>query len=189
MSSPERQIIEAVQRMTDTKLDDKVKLFVGSVDSVDLSTRTCTVSTVSSKERIAIQNVLLMAALDDGFLLVPAVNSTVLVMYSTYNKPYVAMYSELQEIVLVVGSSILDVTDGLFSFNKGVNGGLAIVPALVTKLNNLELLLNDLIAKYNVHFHTGVTTGVGVSGTTAAVETTTLTPTVRGDIENTKIKH
>lgn len=72
------------------------------------------------------------------------------------------------------------------TFMDGSLGGLVQVVALTTKLNNLENLVNDLISKYNVHTHpvSGASTGVPV-----IPEPTTLTPTVRANIENSKITH
>jgi hypothetical protein len=60
---------------------------------------------------------------------------------------------------------------------------------LTEKLNNLEQLLNDLVTKYNSHTHSGVSTGGGMSGVTTALETGTLTPTQRSEIENEQITH
>lgn len=72
------------------------------------------------------------------------------------------------------------------TFMDGSFGGLVQVVALTTKLNNLENLVNDLISKYNIHTHpvSGASTGVPV-----VPEPTTLTPTVRANIENSKITH
>lgn len=69
-------------------------------------------------------------------------------------------------------------------------GGLIKIEDLVTKINNIENLLNDLISKYNLHTHpyTNVTSPA-VTSVTASTEPNTLTPTQKEDIENPLIKH
>lgn len=72
----------------------------------------------------------------------------------------------------------------------GSLGGLVKVIDLTTKLNNLENLVNDLISKYNSHTHIlTLSSGTGTAAPTVTTETQTLTPTNRGDIENTNITH
>lgn len=201
-----RQIIEAIQKISGTSLNDNVHLLIGSVDSVNESNRTCTVTSISSKGSVTIENVLLMSSTDDGILLVPTIGSPVFVLYSTFNQPFVALFSGLDKILLVAGennASIQVDKDGLkleisntkvyvskdlTQFNDGSLGGLVKVVELTQKLNNLESKVNSLITAFNSHVHTGVTTGAGASGTTLTTVTGTLTPTQRADIENTKIK-
>ena len=67
--------------------------------------------------------------------------------------------------------------------------GLVINDSLVTKLNNLENKVNDLIMAYNYHTHTGVQTGGGTSGTTPTVITGSLTPTNETELQNQNVKH
>lgn len=184
----DRSIIEAIQKISGTQLNDNVRLLAATVDSVDVATRTCIVTTISSQGSVTIENVQLMASVDDGVLFVPAIDSTVLIIYSTYNRPYISLFSELQKIVFVVGDSTLEITDGLFKFNDGQLGGLVEVEKLTTKLNNLENLVNEFIGKYNSHTHIlTLSTGSGTAAPTTTTETGTLTPTQRGDIENVKI--
>jgi hypothetical protein len=189
MSSPDRAIIEAVQKLTGTQLNDNVKLLAATVDSVDESTRTCIVTTVSSQGSITIENVQLMASVDDGFLLIPVIGSTVLVSYSTYNQPFVTMFSELAKVAMVVGDTLLTMTSDLLQFNDGALGGLVKVVDLVSRMNLIENKVNDLIGKYNGHTHLlTLSSGTGTAATTTSQETGTLTPTGRADIENDKIK-
>jgi hypothetical protein len=84
----------------------------------------------------------------------------------------------------------LSIKDGLITLNDGSLGGLVEVAALVTRLNNAENMVNDLAAKFNGHTHIlALSAGTGTAAATVTQETTTLTPTQRGDIENTKITH
>jgi len=202
----DRSIIEAIQKISGTQLTDNVRLLSATVDSVDVAARTCIVTTISSQGAVTIENVQLMASVDDGFLLVPAVDSTVLVVYSTFNQPFIAMFSELEKVLIVAGENNaslqidadgllleiadtkLTISDGLTKFNDGQLGGLVKLLSLVTKLNNLENLVNNLVTKYNAHTHIlTLSTGTGTAAPTTATETTVLTPTQRADIENDKI--
>lgn len=69
-------------------------------------------------------------------------------------------------------------------FNGGTLGGMVRVIDMVSRMNLIENLLNQVIALYNGHTHpvSGAATGVPV-----VPETETLELTVRADIENTKI--
>ena len=73
------------------------------------------------------------------------------------------------------------------------------IDPMVQKVNNLENLVNALIALYNSHTHvipalslavpiTGPT-APGVTAPTTSTEATVLTPTQKVEIEDTKIKH
>lgn len=203
-----RQLIEAVQKMTGTQLSDKVMLLAATIDSVDVAKRTCNVTAVSGQQTIAIENVQLMADIDDGFLIIPAVNSTVIVAYSTFNKPFVSLFSGIDKVLLVAGEKSASVqidvdgllleieqtkvliADGEIMINDGSLGGLVKVSELTTKLNNLENKVNDIVAKFNSHTHVlTLTTGTGTAAPTANPVSGTLTPTEQSEIENEKVKH
>ena len=97
--------------------------------------------------------------------------------------------TEVVECRFTVGSSKLSVKDGLMQFNDGSLGGMVKVAALTAKLNNLENIVNDLVAKYNTHTHIlTLTSGTGTAAPTVTEETGTLTPTEQSDIENTAVK-
>lgn len=186
----DRSIIEAIRHIAGTHLEDKVYLVAATVDSVDIPSRTCNVTTISGKESTAIEGVRLMASVDDGFFLVPTIGSTIFLTYSNYNVPYVCQFSSLDSITLVSGSSQVSVVDGKIMLNDGSLGGLVEVEKLTAKLNALENLVNDLVTKFNSHTHIlSLSSGSGTAAPTAAPEPTTLTPTERADIENTKIIH
>jgi hypothetical protein len=74
-------------------------------------------------------------------------------------------------------------------FNDGSNGGLVLVNPLVTKINNLENLVNNLITQYNGHSHLlTLTSGTGTAAATLSQETGTIAPiTKAADIQSTTI--
>lgn len=186
----DRDIRYPIQRIAGTDRTDTCKYVFCSVDSVDVSNRKCECTPQGDSVEAPFTNVLLMASVDDGLLYVPALNSTVVVAYSEFQQPYIALFSELQRIFLVVGNSLVDITGSLIKLNDGSFGGLVKVAQLTQKLNNLENLVNDLVSKFNSHTHIlTLTSGTGTAAPTAAPETTVITPTQQSDIENTKITH
>jgi len=168
----DRAIQETIQILAGTHLSDKVYAVDATVVSVDESKRNCIVRVISGKANNEF-TARLMCAIDDGVLVIPLVDSTVSIVMSDFTTPYVSQYSGIEKIVL----------------RGGDLGGLVKVIELTEKLNNLEQLLNDLVTKYNSHTHSGVSTGGGMSGVTTALETGTLTPTQRSEIENEQITH
>lgn len=185
-----RQITQAIQTLAGTYNADTVHLITAEVDSVDIPSRSCSVTTISGKKTTAIENVKLMAAIDDGVLFVPTVGSTVMISYSNYNLPFIVQYSEVDQILFISGSRQVSIVDGKIMLNDGSFGGLIQIEKLVQKLNNLETLVNDLVTKFNSHTHIlTLTSGTGTAAPTASPETTTLVQTIRNNIENTSITH
>ncbi len=66
---------------------------------------------------------------------------------------------------------------------------MVLVNPLVTKVNNLEKLVNDLITQYNGHTHIlTLTSGTGTAATTLSQETGKINPITQAkDIESTVI--
>jgi hypothetical protein len=182
--SMDDQLRKAVRQLAGTELTDEVYLLPCTVDDVDLDNLTCDCTAVGGVAVTDVPNVALCAEVDDGFVQVPAVGSVVLVIMSKRQKPFVAMYSELSTVLLNIGTgSAITVDKDLIKLNGGEFGGLIKIADLVDKLNNLENLVNSLIAKYNAHVHTANNTP------TISTESGTLTPTQREELENTTIIH
>jgi len=150
---------------------EEVYSIVCIVDDVDIAGKTCNCSPINGDAKLL--NVRLMADVTKiGIFVTPSVNSQVMVTMINKYTGYVSMFSELDEIQL----------------NGLDKDGLVIVADLVTKLNNLENLINTHLIAYNLHTHAGVTVGMGVTGITTP-DTQTLTPTIQADLENTTVKH
>jgi hypothetical protein len=163
----------SIKEIFDKIVGERIRDFSGvvaSVNSVDMGARTCEVTTIDDA---VIPDVRLVAANTTGLVLKPTVGSFVIIQMISDNGWFVTMFSQVDEIDMLDAS----------------NGGLIRVADMITKMNNLENKLNDVITAYNSHAHTGVTTGPGTSGPTPTTITGSLTPTVRGDIENVKVKH
>lgn len=132
----DRQLIEAIQKIAGTQLSDKVFVIACTVDSVDIPSRTCDCTAISGTGVTEIPNVLLMTEVDDGILQVPTVGSTVFVIYSTYNEPFVCLFSQIDQIILKADA--IQLNDGSF-------GGLTKTLELQTQLNKTNQLLTSLL--------------------------------------------
>lgn len=178
----DRSIEEAIKKLAGTHLKDEIHMCDATVKYVDQMSRTCVCTPIGGKAVTDLGNVLLMSEVDDGFLKIPAIGSTVRVQWSTRVVPFITMYSQLQKVILVT-------IDGI-QFQGGELGGLVKVIDLTTKLNNLENAYNDLVTKFNSHTHVlALSSGTGTAAPTTTAETTILSPTNQTEIENTAIKH
>ena len=142
---------------------------VCTVDSVDLVNLTCYCIPINDDADIT--EVRLMANIDNGFLLIPEVNSIVVVSFLSDSSAYVSLVSKVSEIQL-----------------NGTNyDGLVRVQELTDKLNNLENKLNDLITACSSQVVT-----LAPSGTfplaSFFTSVTPLIPTQQIEIENQKVK-
>jgi len=167
-----RAIREAIQYLAGTHDNEFIVVADAEVTEVDQPNRVCTVALIDGKVANIRDDARLMCAIDDGILILPTVGSTVTIILSTFTDPLVIGFSGVDSIILKGGDL----------------GGLAIVPALIKKINNIENMLNDLASKYNSHTHPVVSTGAP-TGSTSTQETTTLIPTQQSEIENTSITH
>lgn len=167
----DRAIQEAIQILSGTNLSDKVYAVDATVLSVDDGKRTCQVQVISGKANNTF-TARLMSAVDDGFLIIPTIDSTVGVLMSDFTKPLIVQYSEVDKIIM----------------RGGDLGGLVKVISLTDKINTIENKINDLILKYNSHTH-NVTAVGSPTGPGLQPESGTITPTLRSDIENDKITH
>jgi hypothetical protein len=128
----------------------------------------------------------------DGLQLVPAEGAHVVVAVVDGDKYKLLWASAYALARIKVGEMQLELTSAGCAINGGGLGGLVKVNDLVTKLNNLESLVNDLIEKYNAHTHTSACTAGGATTAPVALgdrETGTISATVVSDLENLNVTH
>ena len=79
-----------------------------------------------------------------SFIEIPKVNTDCLLRFkdNNINCPQLISVHECEKILIKVGASTLDITDGLFEFNGGANDGLVLINSLVGKINRLENAFN-----------------------------------------------
>ncbi len=162
----------AVQQTAGTLNRDIIDVIACAVKSVDIDTRTCTVTPIEGDAETEIAGVMIMAEVSDGIFPSPKVGSTVIVGVSTKKKALILMYSEVEMLVLLGGEL----------------GGIPKVIPLTEKLNNLEAKVNEAIGIFNSHTHI-ITAPSTPSGPPVPLIVGTLTPTLKGEIENVKITH
>lgn len=166
----DRTIRETIQHLAGTHDNDPVYVYDAEVDSVDEDNRICSVTLIGGRANNSLSNVRLMSSIDDGILIIPTVGSTVTIIFSSFTEPLVIGWSGWDKMIL----------------KGGDQGGLVLSPNLITKLNNLENLVNDLISKFNSHTH-NVTAVGSPTGPSLIQEDQTLTKTIQSDIENPNI--
>jgi hypothetical protein len=165
-----RELIEAIQRIAGTYMQDSVRVFFATVDSVDEDTRTCDVTPISDDSDTPFPGVQLQAESTDGMLMLPKTGSVVMVAVNKRGVAYVALFSELEKVVITATAT---------QFNDGSYGGLVIIGKLVEKINRLE-------NAFNSHTHGGVSSGSSSTSPT----TSPISPvTQQSELENTTVTH
>lgn len=202
-----RTIIEAIQRIAGTQLKNNLFNVPASVVSVDEATRTCVVETLGGDESITIEGVRLMANIDDGLLIVPEVESDVIVSYSTLYPPFICQFSAIKKLLLVVSENTVSVevnedgvlvelndtkislTDGKIQFNDGAFDGLVKVAELTDKLNTIEDSINALKQVFSSWTPVPQDGGAALKAAVGTWAGQQLQPTQQSQIENTKVTH
>jgi len=179
----------AVQKLAGTFLKDEITMISCSVESVNVGARTCNCVAIDGEGVTEVINVQLMAEVDDGMLLVPTVGSTVMVAFSKRVLPFVVMFSQLDQIVMISGSSVVTIQDGSIQFNDGSFGGLIKISQLVTKLNNLENDLNKIKQAFTSWTPVPNDGGSALKVASATWAGAQLVDTMQSDLENTLVTH
>lgn len=189
-----------------------VKVMDVTVNSVDKPKRICYVSSVDNTKAIDNFPARLMPEISDGELTVPEKDSIVTICWSEFTYPFVVNKSWLEEKITIIGNQGWHITKENQVFNDGAYGGIPRVinpddneKALLTKINNLEKLVNKLNDRLEgfIDMHSAPTWTVvpndGGAALQAAVGIWTavptnakpdnLTETTQEDIENPNITH
>lgn len=170
-----RAVLESIQKLAGTQLADEVYMIPCTIVSVDLNSLTCDCTPIGGNAVTDIPGVRLMADVDDGMYLVPTINSTVLVVYSKREDPYIALFSELDDVVYNIGNMALEISRTGIQINDGSFGGLVKVSEITERLNKIENAFNQLNTKVNALAPTPIIPP--------------LIPTTRIMIENTIVTH
>lgn len=184
-----RELITAIQQMAGTYQNDKVHMLLCTVTAVNEDNRTCDVESVNGDATLSFVDVELMVGVNDGMLLIPAVDSQVYIAYSNVVSPYVTMYSELDKIIYITGNSGIEITDGSIKFNNGSFGGLVKIEDLVNKLNTIEQDLNTLKTVFSGWTPVANDGGAALKAAAATWYAQQLTTTTVADLENDSVTH
>ena len=176
-----RSIIEAILKITGTDKLDPVFYVNCTVDSVDLSTRSCVCTMVDGLIGSTIPGVMLMAVVDDGILIEPVIGSIVKVIFSNNVEPFIAQFSEVRKITLTALEGIV--------LNDGSEGGLVKATTVQEKLNNLEDDLNNLKKAFTDWVVVPADGGAALKAIAATWAGQEITKTELPELENPAIKH
>lgn len=161
-------IKKAIKGLSET--GDEVYSILCTVKSVDLTAKTCYCVPVSGDADITDVSLIVNAQI--GFMIIPTVESKVLVTMQNESTGYVGMYSQVDFIYL----------------NGDSYGGLVKVADLVTKLNNLENKVNTLITAMSSWVVVPNDGGAALKTIAATFYGSQLAVTTQASIENTTVK-
>lgn len=132
----DRGIREMIKKMAGLNKVDQVTYVDAEVVSVDTASRTCVCEVTLGETSYVLPDVRLMAAVGDGILIVPKIDSDVKIIFSALNEPFVCQYSDVEKVVIDANTSI--------SFNDGSFGGVLKAAELVADINNIKKDINNL---------------------------------------------
>jgi len=157
------------------KLVDKKAIYcqLAKVLSVDETARSCEVEYPQGGTDSEVR---LQAKMEitEGIVLIPKVNSDVLIGYLSENVAFVISTAEIDKVIITIGNSELKIESSTITMNGGNLGGLVKVSPLVSAYNNV---VTDMLAIQTLF------TGIGL---TFVPQTTLKTDS---NFENTKVKH
>lgn len=186
----QRKIADSIRQLSGTFEKDNVEVYVCTVDSVDTTNNTCSVTVVSGEADIQIPNVLLSSEPNDGFILFPSVGSTVIIGLTTRNLPFVLMFEDIDSMQVTVNNTKFILKDGNIQMNDGSYGGLTKTQELQTQINKTNAVLQAVV---NIISGTVIDEpGSGAPSALQAALKTAITGLSLGNfsnIENTLITH
>jgi len=174
-----RTIAEMIQMLA--KDGQQQYSLVCTVNSVDVEARTCSVSPLNEDPEIF--DVRLQASIGSevGWVIVPKVESFVIVTFLNNETAFVSCCTEVVNIFADVEETVI--------FNGGENGGLINVEDLVGRLNTIEQDINDLKDVFKSWVPVANDGGAKLKADASSWFGSSLEETERGDIEDEKIQH
>jgi len=153
-----------------------------TVKSVDEDKRTCVCVPVNDKSVAEIPDVLISAIENDGQLKFPAVDSVVIIIRTAKNQPFIIKESDLSKYLLIAEEIL---------FNGNEFGGLVKIIELTQKMNEKLSTIKTIFSTIATAADAGISSAGGTPGVVTAYNgvQATLTDYVKGDYENTEIKH
>lgn len=212
----DRELKDLFGKLSGNKMNMVVKYFDATVVSVDEDNGTCLVNSADGGQSFNNLKVRYMAELADGDENIPEIDSSVTILFTQITEPIIVSTSWLQRKTVTVGDSIFEIlkdtidlsvnntkyniSDGSQKFNDGSFGGLVKVIELTSQINKLETDVNTLktcLGSVLSLLSAAAVTPVPVLtpmmvtffAPLAPYVASVITPTVRTQIENTKIKH
>lgn len=143
-------------------------------DSVDLVALTCTLTPVGRQDKYYNARLSAAESVNQSLVVIPKSGSYVIAALINQNDVYVTMISESEKIML----------------HGETFGGLVKVEALVSRLNDIETTLDQLISNFKLHIHPGGTLPSGSTGAITPIPTIQDAGTSKlSDLQNENVKH
>lgn len=151
---------------------DRIYSNIAKVVSVSESEKTCSVEIINGEDLDDVR--LQQVSSSTGLLIKPAVNSIVIINWTDKTTAYVAMFSQIDEVL----------------FQDGTNGGLIKISDLVSRLNDLEGLFTTLQNDFNTWVVVPTDGGLALKTLiTSSFGIASIPNSQDSDFENVKFKH
>jgi hypothetical protein len=194
----DKNTAELIQKSARTFGLSSLQLMICTVNSVDSSARTCTVTPVT--DNLSSFPAQLMSDVADGILVIPVVGSTVKVLLSELATPTVIQFSEIKEVYIVGGGGDVRIYSTAVELNGTTYGGVMKVTPSVAAWNAIQNdlnLLKTVFAALATASPTILTVapglpdafGVAFASAISAYAAAVLPVTTVPEIENPKVKH
>lgn len=167
-----KDLADAIKSLVKKPNENEYQNIICEVSDIDTVAFTCTCTPIDGSPEF--YDVKVNANGVKGFSLIPKDGSIVMASQTSGETAFITMVSEVDQIYL----------------NGDNEDGLVKIKDLIIKLNNLENKLNTVIATFNTHTHPYLNVATpAVTSVSSTPVTGALTPTVKADLENEKIKH
>jgi len=189
--------------------------YIATVNSVNEDARTCSCTSVNGPTDISLDTVLLMSEVNDGLLVIPAIDSTVIIQSTPNSMPVVLMFSQIDKVISNAGGSTLQIDSDGLQLDGNKYGGIMQITPSVKAWNDTQNDINNLKSDISTILGTANTLQAGLAVLSAssapvigsALSTlflpyitqvisslTTyagqnLTVTEKSDVENPKVQH
>jgi hypothetical protein len=159
-----------------------------TVDAVDEQERTVDCTPLDDGTPLLGVNLQANQGGADGVVAIPAVGSYVVVAFLSPAVAVVVLTDVVDRLLFKVGETTGEITAGGIVLNGGDEGMVKLV-ALVDRMNAIEGQINDLRSALSLWVAVPNDGGAALKASIAAWLSQPITPTVRGDLEDEKIKH
>jgi hypothetical protein len=182
-----QKLISALTDFVDSK-SKQIGGLICKVKEVNQTDYTCYCEPIG--DYADVQQVKIKLAADKfGFFVIPKLESLVIVSFLNDGSAFISMVTEIDNLVIYIDRfNKLDVSTNGFIFNDGNLDGLVKINSLITKLNNLETLINKFVTNFNGWIPVPNDGGAALKALFTGNPVTPLTPTIKVDLENANIK-
>lgn len=166
------------------------KLVVGQVINVNLVSMTVDVQPLN-QDSPPFTDVPL-SEVGNGFVLIPEINSTVLILDIDMNLPLILRYGSISEVRVKNSNHSIKLDASGTTFDLGINGGVPTSLSIQAKLNALETMVNLILVQYTnllTQLSTIYLPPLAATVASLALPPTPLPLTTKVELENPNLKH